>query len=169
MGLNSRQRRTIYNSTSLLSSICSPSAVTSIEYTFFSRGISLRYLLASLPFPFFPPLLCYISACSVFYLHSLLLSLPTFSPLLATVVIYIQDCPLVSLREECVCVCSSADNVFYRYVTLNEKCWNTFWLFVLVSVSFIGFIIFVYNLFVNEVIWGRGCQKSFENTYCRCG
>ncbi len=128
--LGSRQRRTTHH-TSLISSIFGPSAVISVEYTFFSRSIRLRNLLASLSFPF-SPLLCYMCACCVFYLHSFLLSLPTFTLSLATVVIYIRDCPLVSFRNECVCALRWFLFVFFW----NNQCWNTFWLFLLLSIIF---------------------------------
>lgn len=128
--LGSRRRHRIHN-TSLLLSICGPSAVTSIEYTFFSRRISLRYLLASLSFPhfFFLLPLCFICACSVFYLHILLLSVPAFSLSFATVVICIQDCSLVSFRGECIYVCFPLLSTIFIgvrvCVTRNDKPWNT--------------------------------------------
>lgn len=50
---------TIYN-TSLISSICAPSAVISVVYTFFFRSISLRYLVASLSLSLYLPALFFI-------------------------------------------------------------------------------------------------------------
>lgn len=67
--LGSKRRHRIHN-TSLLSSICSPSVVTSIEYTFFSCRISLRYLLASLSFlRFFFSFPCVLYVPTLFFIY----------------------------------------------------------------------------------------------------
>lgn len=105
---------------SLIPSICSWISVMSVECTFFPQSIGHRYLLASLSVSFFLSFVMYLLAL-FFYLHSLLLSQPTFTLTPATVFIYIWDSPLVSYWCKCLCMCVSLTMAFYWFVCVLHK------------------------------------------------